>query len=245
MKFQNRTALITGAAGRIGQKTAAEFANFGVKLYLSDINAERLNAFAGTLRETGADVYTYIMDVSNPDSINKTANEILADAGHIDILVNNAGSWPRFSALQTSDDLWTDTINLNLHSVFRLSKFFAASMKEQQYGRIINLASIAGICGLPSHCAYSVAKAGVMMLTKNMAMELAKHGVTVNSVSPGLIKDAAVPTNGTWLGYTGTGEDIARAILFLADDDAGYITGTDIPVDGGRILGPLNPAFKG
>ena len=83
------------------------------------------------------------------------------------------------------------------------------------------------------------------MLTKNMAMELAKHGVTVNSVSPGLIKDAAVPTNGTWLGYTGTGEDIARAILFLADDDAGYITGTDIPVDGGRILGPLNPAFKG
>ena len=132
MKFQNRTALITGAAGRIGQKTATEFANFGVKLYLSDINAERLNAFSETLRETGAYVYTYIMDVSNPDSINKTANEILADAGHIDILVNNAGSWPRFSALQTRDDLGTDTINLNLHSVFRLSKFFAASMKEQQ-----------------------------------------------------------------------------------------------------------------
>jgi polysaccharide export outer membrane protein len=137
-----------------------------------------------------------------------------------------------------------EIINLNLNSVFRLSKLFGAKMKERNYGRIINLASIAGICGLPERCAYSVAKAGVLMLTKTMAMELSKSGVTVNSVSPGMIKDTATPSNGTWLGYTGTGEDVSRAIIFLAADESGYITGTDLPVDGGRILGPLNPSFK-
>ena len=244
MTFENRSAVITGAAGRIGQALAKDFARFGVKLYLTDINMDRLDAFAEELRSTGASVKTCFMDVSSLDSITEAAQNILSDAGSIDILVNNAGCWPKGSSLQTSDEDWLNIINLNLNSVFRLSKLFGAKMKERNYGRIINLASIAGICGLPERCAYSVAKAGVLMLTKTMAMELSKSGVTVNSVSPGMIQDAATPSNGTWLGYTGTGEDVSRAIIFLAADESGYITGTDLPVDGGRILGPLNPSFK-
>ena len=109
-------------------------------------------------------------------------------------------------------------------------------MKENGYGRIINLGSIAGIVGLPERCAYSVAKAGVAMLTKTMAMELAKCGVTVNCIAPGVIKDTPIPTAGTWLGRYGTGTEVANAIVFLASDETAFITGTEFPVDGGRTL---------
>ena len=152
--------------------------------------------------------------------------------------VNNAGCWPRGSALETSVENFKSVIELNLYSVFHLSKISGEKMKAQQYGRIINLGSIAGEVGLPVFCAYSAAKAGVIMLTKTMAMELAKCSVTINCVSPGMIKDQIIPCNGTWIGRCGTGEEVARAIVFLAADESGYITGSDFPVDGGRTLGP-------
>ena len=117
-------------------------------------------------------------------------------------------------------------------------------MVKNQYGRIINLGSIAGEVGLPGLCAYSSAKGGVILFTKTIAMELADQGITVNSVSPGMIADTKMPCSGTWLGRTGTGDEIARAIAFLASDDSSFITGTDIPVDGGRILGPKSSTFK-
>ncbi|MBR2720366.1 MAG: SDR family oxidoreductase, partial [Lentisphaeria bacterium] len=112
------------------------------------------------------------------------------------------------------------------------------------YGRIINLGSIAGEVGLPGFCAYATAKGGVIMLTKTMAMEVATCGITVNSVSPGMIADVSGPNNGTWLRRSGTGDEVARAIVFLASDDSGYITGTDLPVDGGRIIGPKGADWK-
>ena len=114
-------------------------------------------------------------------------------------------------------------------------------MVERHFGRIVNLGSIAGVSGLPGAADYSAAKAAIIMLTKVAAMENAKRGITVNSVSPGMVARGDVkPNNGTWLGRSGTADEIARAIVFLADDDAGYITGVDVPVDGGRILGPHN-----
>lgn len=244
MIYQSRSAVITGAAGRIGIALAGLFAKQGVKLFLTDIDKEKLDKAAEELQTSGADVHTYFMDVSSLESITTASEQIFSDAGRIDILVNNAGRWPKAAALETSDEEWLATVNLNLHSVFRLSKLFGEKMKQQNYGRIINIGSIAGICGLPGFTAYSASKAGVLMLTKTMAMELAKCGVTVNSVSPGMIKDSPTDSNGTWLGYTGTGIDVANAVLFLAADDSGYITGTDITVDGGRVLGPLNPVFK-
>ena len=240
MIFDHRTAVVTGAAGRIGQGTARKFAQYGVKLYLADIDMERLDAFAAELRSTGADVHTVFMDVSDLTSITTAAETILQDAARVDILVNNAGVWPRATALESSDDAWQKTINLNLNSVFRLSKIFGQKMKEQNYGRIVNLGSIAGEAGLPEMCAYSVAKAGVIMLTKTMAMELAKCGVTVNCVSPGAIeRDGAKWAHMTYMGedgHAGAPRDIAETVLFLAHQD--YITGENIVVDGGRSLGP-------
>ena len=238
MKFENRTAFITGAAGRIGRATAEEFGKYGVKLYLADIRPEPLEEFAGQLRAKGIDAHAVPLDVTDPDQIEKTAQSVVREAGKVDILVNNAGQWPRATMLETEDEVWRKTIDLNLTSVFRLSKAFAAGMKEKHYGRIVNLASIAGEVGLPGFCAYSAAKAGVIMLTKTAAMELAASGVTVNCVSPGMILDEKKPSDSTWVGRTGTGDEIARAIVFLASDDASYITGADLPVDGGRILGP-------
>ena len=238
MKFENRTAFITGAAGRIGRATAEEFGKYGVKLYLADIRPEPLEEFAGELRAKGIDAHAVVLDVTDPDQIEKTVQSVIREAGKVDILVNNAGQWPRATMLETEDAVWRKTIDLNLTSVYRLSKAFAPGMVNNHYGRIINLASIAGEVGLPGFFAYSAAKGGVIMLTKTAAMELASSGITVNSVSPGMIQNEKTPSDSTWVGRTGTGDEIARAIVFLASDDAGYITGADLPVDGGRILGP-------
>ncbi len=238
MKFENRTAFITGAAGRIGRATAEEFGKYGVKLYLADIRPEPLEEFAGELRAKGIEAHAVVLDVTDPGQITATAEKVIREAGKVDILVNNAGQWPRATMLETEDEVWQKVIDLNLTSVYRLSKAFAPGMVNDHYGRIINLASIAGEVGLPGFFAYSAAKAGVIMLTKTAAMELAASGVTVNSVSPGMIQDEKRPSDSTWVGRTGTGDEIARAIVFLASDDADYITGADLPVDGGRILGP-------
>lgn len=244
MKFEERTAFITGAAGRIGRATACEFGKYGVKLYLADINMTKLEEVCADLKAKGVEAHAVQLDVTDPQQITETARNILAEAGKVDILVNNAGLWPKGSILDTTDSCWQQTIELNLTSVFRVSQAFLPSMRSNSYGRIINLGSIAGIVGLPGFCAYSAAKGGVLMLTKTMAMELATCGITVNSVSPGMIGDTLTEHNGTWVGRNGLGEEIARAIVYLASDLAGYITGTDLPVDGGRVLGPHGSSWK-
>lgn len=244
MTFNNRTAFITGAAGRIGRATAAEFAKQGVKLVLADIDMEKLNAAVGELKKITPHVRGIYMDVTVPESMETGFKKVMEETGRIDILVNNAGVWPRGTALESNLEDWQKILNINLNSVFYLSKLFGQKMQEQQYGRIINLGSIAGEAGLPERCAYSVAKAGVIMLTKTMAMELSKDNVTVNCVSPGMIADEKKPNSGTWLGRSGTGDEVANAIVFFAADESSYITGTDLPVDGGRTLGPLTTGLK-
>ena len=244
MTFNNRTAFITGAAGRIGKAAAAEFARHGVKLILADIDMEKLNAAVEELKKITPHVRGIYMDVTVPESMETGFKKVMEETGRIDILVNNAGVWPKGTALESNLEDWQKILHINLNSVFYLSKLFGQKMKEQQYGRIINLGSIAGEAGLPERCAYSVAKAGVIMLTKTMAMELSKDNVTVNCVSPGMIADEKKPNSGTWLGRSGTGDEVANAIVFFAADESSYITGTDLPVDGGRTLGPLTTGLK-
>ena len=244
MKFEQRTAFITGAAGRIGRALARELGKYGVKLYLADIDLSGVEKLCRELKTEGIEARPVQLNVLDPKAIEEKSKSVLAEAGRVDILVNNAGRWPQGSILDTSDAQWVETLELNLTSVFRLSQAFIPSMRKNSYGRIVNLGSIAGEVGLPGFCAYAAAKGGVIMLTKTMAMELATCGITVNSVSPGMITDSVQPHNGTWLGHTGMGDEVARAIAFLASDDSGYITGTDLPVDGGRILGPKGADWK-
>ena len=240
MRFENRIAVITGAAGRIGRATAQLLHEYGVALALADINLERLeNEVVSPLREKGANVRGYTVNVRDMESVQQFAAHVLADFGKVDILVNNAGVWKPSLLSETPYELWEEMIDLNLNGVFRVTNAFLPAMLENNYGRIINLTSIAGEVGLPRYGAYSTSKAGVLIYSKTLAMELAKKNITVNCVSPGMIGDAVQsPTKTTWLERTGVGEDIARNIAFLASDKAAYITGVDHTVDGGRILGP-------
>ena len=243
MKFEERTAFITGAAGRIGRAFAHEFGKYGVKLYLADINLAGVEELCSALKEDGVEAHPVQLNVMDPRQIAESAEAVIVAAGRVDILVNNAGKWPPGSILDTGDAQWQEVIELNLTSVFRVSQAFIPNMRKNSYGRITPW-FISGEVGLPGFCAYSAAKGGVIMLTKTMAMELATCGITVNSVSPGMIADAKQPHNGTWLRRTGTGDEVARAIVFLASDESGYITGVDFPVDGGRILGPKSSDWK-
>ena len=238
MKFEHRVAVVTGGAGRIGRALAEGFCEQGVAVALADLLPEKAELVAGSLREKGGSCRAYEMDVTNTESVRTAAERILSDFGRTDILVNNAGSWIPTLFSELTEEQWNRMIDLNLNGTFRVTRAFLPAMLREGYGRIINLGSIAGEVGLPRYCGYSVSKAGVIMMTRVLAMELAKKNITVNCVSPGMISEASRPTNGTWIGRCGDGEEVARLLLFLASDDAGFITGVDYTVDGGRILGP-------
>ncbi len=238
MKFEKRTALVTGGAGEIGKALCRKLCGEGVAVALTDLSLERAEEAATLIRQEGGRIRAYEMNVESTESVRSAAEKILADFGRIDILVNNAGVWRPSRFEETSEEKWTKTLNLNLTGTFRVTQAFLKPMLENGYGRIINLGSIAGEVGLPGYCDYAAAKGGVILMTKTLAMELAKKNITVNCVSPGMVGPVRRETKGTWIGRTGSGEEIANLIVFLASDDSSFITGVDYTVDGGRILGP-------
>ena len=238
MKFDHRIAVVTGAAGRIGRSLAEKLGAEGVAVALADLAADKAEAVAATLREKGGNARAYALDVQASESVKAMAEQVLADFGRVDILVNNAGVWLPSLLSETSEEQWLRMIDINLNGTFRVTRAFLPSMLKNGYGRIIQLGSVAGEVGLPCYAGYSAAKAGVIMLTKVMAMELAKKNITVNCVSPGMIGESTGTTPYTWIGRWGRGEEVADLLLFLASDDASFITGVDYTIDGGRILGP-------
>lgn len=238
MKFDHRIAVVTGAAGRIGRALAEKLCAEGVAVALADLAADKAEAVAATLREKGGNARAYALDVQASESVKAMAEQVLADFGRVDILVNNAGVWLPSLLSETSEEQWLRMIDINLNGTFRVTRAFLPSMLKNGYGRIIQLGSVAGEVGLPCYAGYSAAKAGVIMLTKVMAMELAKKNITVNCVSPGMIGESTGTTPYTWIGRWGRGEEVADLLLFLASDDASFITGVDYTIDGGRILGP-------
>ncbi|MBP5639591.1 MAG: SDR family oxidoreductase [Victivallales bacterium] len=244
MEFQNRVAVVTGAAGNIGQCICRELGKQGMTIILTDLDPERLAQVKSDFKQEGFKASAFVMDIANPESIKKASQKILETFGKIDILVNNAGYVKFYRFIETSDEEWDKIINTNLNGTFRVTRAFLDSMLQAGYGRIINIASIAGEVGLPGATAYSASKGGIILLTKTLAMELAKKNITVNSISPGWIGHEKRECPGTWIGRNGTGDEIARAVAFLASEEAGYITGIDMPVDGGRTLGPYNCHFE-
>jgi len=242
MDFTNKVALVTGAAVGIGRATAILLAQNGAKLVLVDINGEKLEALKAELAEYGDKMLTFVCDVSDEQAVNKVAEESLKAFGKIDILVNNAALWrSKSSFLNTPTEEWKKYIDINVMGTVYFTKAVLPSMLEHSWGRVINVASVAGVYGNANMAHYSATKGAVIAFTKALAKEVTDKGVLVNSVSPGSVSpsdnydiDHTQESTLSFMGRTGSDRENANLICFLASDAASYISGQNIQIDGCR-----------
>ncbi|WP_084783160.1 SDR family NAD(P)-dependent oxidoreductase [Bacillus dakarensis] len=252
MNLHNSVSWITGAAGGIGQATCHQLANAGSHLVITDLDFEKVNDLASVLKEKGVEVLPLQLDVSDQSAVEQAGKQIREKFGRLDILVNGAGISPkgpngRVPIEQLSSDEWLKVLNINLNGAFYCSQVAARMMKEAGKGHIVNIASQAGRTFSSITAAhYSVSKAGIIALTRQLAGELGEHGIYANAVAPGridtpMIRDVAKEVNErviakTPLGRLGTPEEVAKTILFLASDYSSFITGTVVDVNGGTFI---------
>ena len=247
MRLKEKTALITGGARGIGATTARLFAKEGAGVGVVDLRSEGLQEVADKAKSEGLEIDTFVGDITQKDDVDRIVNEFVQKFGRIDILINNAGVViPKPFFEKTVAD-WEKTLSVNLIGLFLCCQAAAKYMLQQKSGKIVNISSIRGIdhCGREGVMDYSASKTAVIGLTKTMAKELAPH-INVNTVAPGHTKTemtAPLPDEikqnmiqGSYLKRMAEPEDIAKAILFMASDDADFITGQVLLVDGGFSL---------
>lgn len=247
MKLKNKTVLITGASRGIGKAIAEVFAREGANIVINYLKGKRqAHQLARKLERAKIKVITIPADVSQLENLNKLTEEALGNFGKIDILVNNAGIIFRDNSAKKADEIWNQTMDTNLKSMYFLSNLVSQYMLEQKSGNIINIGSIAGIDSCPPTIEYGLSKCGVIYLTKCLAKKLAPY-IRVNCISPGRTntdmggyrndpakradRESKIP-----LRRINEPEDIAKVALFLASDDSKNITGQNIIVDGGNSL---------
>jgi len=244
MSFAGKTAVVTGGARGIGFECAKKFAAGGATVVLVDVLEDAMKQAAEKLTAAGAkQVLTFKVDVTDEAAVEKTLDEVVEKCGRLDILVNNAGITRDDLLLRMEAAMWDLVISVNLKGTFLMTKHAARHMLRQRYGRIVNLASVSGLVGNPGQANYSASKAGVVGFTRTVARELAKRGITCNAVAPGFIKTdmtdvlpdkakemalAAIP-----MARMGMPEEVAAVVAFFASDDAAYVTGHVLAVDGG------------
>jgi 3-oxoacyl-[acyl-carrier protein] reductase len=242
MKFQGKVAMITGASVGIGRAVALGLAEQGADLVLLDINTEKLLQVEEEVKKHGHKVLTYACDVSDEKKVNEIVSDATERLGRIDILVNNAALWrDRSSFSESSSDLWKKYIDVNVMGVYYCTRAVIGGMIENGYGRVINVASVAGVYGNVKMVHYSTTKGALIAMTKALAKEVTGSGVLVNCVSPGSVSpsdnediDFFKPSDLSFMGRTGTDRENANLILFLASDEASYISGQNIQIDGCR-----------
>jgi NAD(P)-dependent dehydrogenase (short-subunit alcohol dehydrogenase family) len=245
MKLQNKVAIVTGAGSGIGKATALLFAKEGAKVLVANRRVDKGEATVSEIKNFGGEAVFVQTDVSKWEEVDRMVTKAVEVFGKVDILVNNAGI-VRFGPLhQTDDQTWNDTININLKGVFYGMKRVIAEMLKQQKGKIVNIASIAGLVGFDQIGPYCASKGGIIALTREAALEYAKNKINVNAVAPGVIKtemtEGMLADEATKKGFEnqtpyprlGEPEDIAQAALYLSSDEADFVTGHVLVVDGG------------
>jgi (2S)-[(R)-hydroxy(phenyl)methyl]-succinyl-CoA dehydrogenase BbsD subunit len=245
MGIQNRVALITGSASGIGKQTARRMAENGAKVVINDIVAEKVEKTVNEFKADGLEVMGQVADISSKESVDAMVQATVDNFGSLDILVNNAGMERAGALRKLTEQDWDLTVDINLKGTFLCSQAAHNHMVPNKHGRIINIASRAWLGG-PGQAPYTSAKAGVVGLTRVLALELGRMGVTSNCIAPGLIYtpmwDELPEKNQKFLlskqptGSLGETDDIANTVMFLADDDNGFITGQVLYVCGGRSL---------
>lgn len=233
----NKVVLITGATGGIGGEIARQMKNAGATVVVSGRNSEKLK------NDFNDDFIKIVADLSADGACEKLVNDTIEQTGHIDVLINNAGITKDTLMMRMSDEQFDDVINTNLRATFKMCRAAIMPMMKQRYGHIINMASIVGLVGGAGQANYAASKAGIIGLTKSIAAEVASRGITANCVAPGFIKTPMTDVlsdelKKTYLsqipaGRFGEPKDVANACVFLASDEASYINGQTIHVNGG------------
>lgn len=247
--MSGNVVLITGGTGAIGTALCKQFSSEGYTVVANchPTDAERSKAVVQELAETGVAVQLAEFDVTNSEACAEAIASIEADIGPISVIVNAAGITRDAKLTNLEPEEWDAVLRTNLDGVYNVSRPAIAPMSERNYGRIINISSVNGQRGQIGQTNYSAAKAGMTGFTKALAREVAREGITVNSVSPGYVRSPmieAVPekVRDKIVGQIPVGrfaepEEIARAVSFLANGNSGYITGTDLSVNGGYHIG--------
>lgn len=247
MRFEEKVAVVTGASRGIGAEIAKTLAKEGAKVVVNYSGSEaKAQEVVAEIEALGSEAIAVRADVSNSEDVKAMMDETIATFGKIDFLVNNAGITRDNLLMRMKEDEWDDVMNINLKGVFVCTKAVTRQMMRQRSGKIVNVASIVGVAGNPGQANYVAAKAGVIGLTKTTAQELASRNILVNAVAPGFITTDmtdALPEDVKEgmlqmipLKRLGKPEHVAKTVAFLLSDDANYITGQTIHIDGGMVM---------
>ncbi len=242
INFKNKKILITGASGAIGNELVKKFVDLGGEVLGTGTNTDKLDS----LKKKYSTIKVKKFDISEHSRIEEFVENVSLELGGLDIIVNNAGKNIDNLSLRMKDDEWKKVIDINLTSTFLLSKYSIKKMMKNKFGRVVNITSVVGHTGNLGQANYAASKAGIIGMSKSLAIEYAKKNITVNCVSPGFIvsdmtmniaeKVKLYLTSRIPMGKLGSGEDVSNCVAFLSSDQASYITGETIHVNGGMYM---------